>query len=98
MNGYKIISEGYRKASAEGLISQEEADKMTRLYDFIATLDQEDLFNLFDSSICNEIAMSYVRAAVKELISEGVLGEDQAKAVRNRVSFLFDEKQAREVF
>ena len=38
-----------------------------------------------------------MRRAVKELTDEGTIDEEQAKAVRNRYSLLFDEIQADEV-
>ena len=98
MNGFKMLGDSYRKALSQGEISREEAEKKCRIYDFLATCDQEDFYNLFDSSAFNEISKSYVRLAVKELVSEGTLDEDQGKAVRNRFSLLFDEKQSKEVF
>lgn len=73
------------------------AEKKCRVYDFLATCDQEDFCNMFDSSAFNEISKSYMRLAVKELTDEGTIDEEQAKAVRNRFSLLFDEKQAHEV-
>ena len=98
MNGYKLMAESYRKAAEQGNISKEEAEKTARAYDFLAGCDQEDIFNLFDSSAFNEIAKSYMRLAVKELIEEGTIEEEQGRAVRNRFSLLFSEKKASEVW
>lgn len=97
MNGYKIMADAYRKAADEGEITQEQADKECRIFDFLSDCNQDDIFKLFDSSAFNEIARSYMRLAVKELVSEGVIDEEQGKAVRNRFSLLFDEKTASEV-
>ena len=97
MNGFKLMADSYRKAAAEGKIPQEQADKNCRIYDFLATCDDDDIYSLFDSSAFNEITKSYMRLAVKELISEGTIDEEQGKAVRNRFSLLFDEKQAKEI-
>ena len=97
MNDFKLMSESYRMLSEEGKISQEEAEKKCKAYDYLASCDDEDIYNLFDSSAFNEIARAYMRLAVKELISEGQLDEDQGRAVRNRFSLLFDEKQSKEV-
>ncbi len=97
MNGFTILSDSYKKALSQGQISREEAEKKCRVYDFLATCDQEDFCNMFDSSAFNEISKSYMRLAVKELTDEGTIDEEQAKAVRNRFSLLFDEKQAHEV-
>lgn len=97
MNGFKLIADSYRKAAEEGKISKEQADKDCRIFDFLGTCDDDDFYKLFDSSAFNEIAKSYMRLAVKELVSEGTIDEDQGKAVRNRFSLLFDEKQAKDV-
>lgn len=97
MNGFEVLADAYRNAAARGVISQDSANKKCRIYDFLVTCDQEDLCDLFDSSAFNEIAKSYMRLAVKELTDEGTIDEEQARAVRNRYSLLFDEKQAREV-
>lgn len=98
MDGYKLMAESYRKAAEKGHISREEAEKAARAYDFLSTCDLEDLFQLFDSSAFNEIAKSYLRLAVKELINEGSIDEEQGRAIRNRFSLLFSEKQAHEVY
>ena len=97
MNGFQLLSDSYKKALSLGEISREEAEKKCRVFDFLATCDQEDFYNLFDSSAFNEISKSYMRLAVKELVSEGTIDEDHGKAVRNRFSLLFDEKQSKEV-
>ena len=97
MNGFTLLSDSYKKALSQGQISKEEADKKCRVYDFLATCDDDDFCNMFDSSAFNEIAKSYMRLAVRELADEGTIDEEQAKAVRNRFSLLFDEKQAHEV-
>ncbi len=97
MDGFKVMAESYRKAAEEGKISKEDAEKDCRIFDFLSSCDQDDICRLFDSSAFNEITKSYMRIAVNELISEGVIDEEQGKAVRNRFSLLFDEKRAKEV-
>ncbi len=97
MNGFQLLSDSYKKALSQGEISREEAEKKCRVYDFLSTCDDEDFYNMFDSSAFNEISKSYMRLAIKELIDEGVIEEDQGKAVRNRFSLLFDEKKSKEV-
>ena len=97
MNGYELMAESYRYVAAKGEISQEEADKECKVFDFLATCDDEDICNLFDSAAFNDIAKSYMRRAVKELVEEGTIDEEQGRAVRNRFSLLFDEIRAHEV-
>ncbi len=98
MNGFKIMAESYRKAAEQGTITKEQAEKDCRIYDFLGTCDEEDICTLFDSSAFNEIAKSYMRITVKELVEDGKLEEEQAREVRNRFSLLFDEKKAAEVW
>ena len=97
MNGFQLLADAQKKAVERGLIGREEAEKKCKVYDFLATCDQEDFCNMFDSSAFNEIAKSYMRLAVSELTDEGTIDEEQARAVRNRFSLLFDEKKAKEV-
>lgn len=97
MNGFQLLSDSYKKALSQGEISREEAEKKCRIYDFLATCDDDDFYNMFDSSAFNEISKSYMRLAVKRLVENGTLEEDQGKAVRNEFAFLFDEKQSKEV-
>lgn len=97
MNGFELMSESYRKAAEQGKITQRQADKKCKAYDFLATCDDEDICNLFDSTAFNDIAKSYMRRAVKELVEEGTIDEEQGIAVRNRFSLLFDEIRAHEV-
>lgn len=97
MNGYKVMADSYRKAAEEGQISREQVEKDCRIFDFLATCDNEDICRLFDSTAFNEIAKSYMRLAVKELVEEGVIDEEQGQAVRNRFSLLFSEKTAKDV-
>ena len=47
---------------------------------------------MFDSSAFNEIAKSYMKLAVRKLTDEGIIDEEQAKAVWNKFNLLFDEK------
>lgn len=97
MDGFKVMAESYRKAAEEEKISKEQAEKDCRIFDFLSSCDQDDICRLFDSSAFNEITKSYMRHAIKELINEGVIDEEQGSAVRNRFSLLFDEKKAREI-
>ena len=97
MNGFQLTADSYRKATEQGKISKDYADKECKVLDFLATCDDTDICNMFDSSAFNEIAKSYLRIAVRELTDEGTIDEEQAQAVRNRFSLLFDEKQAHEV-
>lgn len=97
MNGFQIIADNYRKSASEGKINKDEAEKKARVYDFLGTCDTDDFYTLFDSTAFNEVSKGYMRTAVKRLITQGVIDEEQGRAVRNEYSFLFDEKTAREI-
>ena len=97
MNGFKILADSYRKAEQEGTMSKGEVENKIRVYDFLATCNDDDICNMFDSGAFNEIAKGYMRIAVKELIEENVIDEEQGQAVKNRYALLFSEKTAKEV-
>lgn len=88
MNGFLMYAETYRKAGQE---------RKAELYEFLGNCTDDDICSLFDSTAFNEIAKSYMRKAVSELQDEGVIDEEQARAVRNRYALLFDEMQAKQV-
>ena len=97
MNGFVLMADSYRKAAGEGKINKEQAEKQARVYDFLGTCDTDDLYTLFDSTAFNEIAKDYMRAAVKRLILNGTIDEEQGAAVRSEYAFMFSEKTAKEV-
>lgn len=97
MNGFLLMADSYRKAIAKGQVTKEQAEKRIRLYEFLGNCDNEDFCLLFDSSAFNDIAKSYMRRAVNELIQEEVIEEEQGQAVKNRFSLLFDEMTAKEI-
>ena len=97
MNGFKVMAESLRTASEQGTISKDQADKDIRIYDFLASCSEDDFCRLFDSSAFNDIAKSYLKIAVTELVEEGTLNEDQGQAVKNRLALLFSEKTAKDV-
>ena len=97
MNGFKVMAESLRTASEQGTISKDQADKDIRIYDFLASCSEDDFCRLFDSSAFNDIAKSYLKIAVTELVEEGTLNEDQGQAVKNRFALLFSEKTAKDV-
>ena len=96
MNGFKATSDSYREMAAKGECTQEQAERICKAYDFLATCDQEDFCTLFNSTAFNGIAKAYLRKAVDELAKEGKLTAEQGKAVLGRLSVLFDEMTAQQ--
>ena len=97
MNGYILMADSYRKAAGEGKIEAGEAERIARLYDFLGSCTESDIYTLFDSTAFNEIAKDYMRAAVRHLIDKGTIDDEQGTAIRNEYAFLFSEKTAKEI-
>jgi len=79
MNGYKMLSDTYRQAGDE---------KMCKVYDFLATCDEDDIYNLFDSGAFNSITKSFVNCTVSTLMKAGTIDAKQAEAVRDQFAEL----------
>lgn len=94
MNGYKILSDSYRKAAELGEVEKEFAEKKCKSLDILAKCDEEDIYNMFDSAAFNDIMFSYVRNAVNNIES---LTEEQRKAIREEVRLLVSERNAAEI-
>lgn len=93
MNGYEMMAESYRQLVKQGKIDKETADKETRVYDFLATCDSDDLCRMVDSSAFNDIIRAYVEKAVKN----ADIDEDSRNKVVGQLRWLFDEKTAKQV-
>lgn len=96
MNGYELMAKTHRELAERGEISKEKAEKKCKVYDFLASCDGDDIYNLFDSGAFNDIAEKYTILAVEELIDEEVIDIDQAHAIFYRLRELLDENDARE--
>lgn len=73
---------------------------MTKLEidNFLSCCKSSDKMALFDSAQFNDISIRYVRMAVERLTEKGIIDDDQALAVRNEVSYLYDTKRAAELY
>jgi len=80
MNGYKLTADSYRKAAKEGKITQEQADKDCRIFDFLAECDEGDFYRLFDSTAFNSIFKGYVQKIIDELCESD--DDEQAEAAQ----------------
>lgn len=93
MNGYTLMSESYRKLINEGKIEREDAEKEIRIFEFLASCDQDDLCRLVDSSAFNDIIKGYMKVAVEDA---GV--EEKAKSrVLDSIYKIFDSYSAKEI-
>lgn len=85
MNGYDVLINGLKKAAQEGGITQEEAEKRIRIYEFLATCDTRDKQIMHSSSAFNDFIRSEISIAIDELREEGTLKGDQVNIVREKL-------------
>ena len=91
MNNYDFMANAYREASKMGQITQEEAEKGARVFEFLATCDHEDKRILYNSGAFNDFIRNDISIVIDELAEEGILEEHRARTVRNRMySNIFD--------
>ena len=89
MNGFKLMADSIRKVNG--------SEKQARIYDYLATCDQDDINTLFDSTAFNEIAKQYMRVTVRRLTDNGTIDEEQGTAIRNEYARLFEDMTAKEI-
>ncbi|PBG42438.1 hypothetical protein BGU93_19340 [Clostridioides difficile] len=87
------MADRYRKLVEDGELDKEVADKESRIYDFLATSDSDDLCRMVDSSAFNDIIRDYLKMAVQNADSD----EDGREKVVGQLRWMFDEKNATEV-
>lgn len=93
MNGYELMAESYRTAAGNGQIPTDEAEQKARIYDLLASLDDEDLFTMIDSTAFNDIIRAYCRLALKQ----AGIDDETSDSVMSEFRFIFSEKTAKEV-
>lgn len=92
MNGYNLMADSYRKMVESGKMEKEVAEKEIRIYDFLATCDNDDLCRLVDSGAFNDIIKAYIEVVVNlTSIDNGA----KSKVITNS-RWIFDEVNAKE--
>ena len=94
MNGYQIQAEAYRQVLAsDQKVGREHLEKQVKIFDFLGSLDEEELCMVFDSGAFNEITKAYCRRAMN-----GVdISREQTNAVMEEMRWLFDTVGAAQV-
>lgn len=93
MNGYTMMADSYKMLMEQGKIDKKTAEKSIRIYEFLATCDNDDLCQMVDSSAFNDIFRAFLKMAVKN----ADIDEEAQDKVLNQLRWIFDEKQAKEV-
>lgn len=86
MNGYELLASSYRSLLERGEITEEEATKKIRIFDFLTTCDKEDIYTLVDSSAFNDI----IKIFCKKALENSSVSEQSAQDVINELSNLFN--------
>lgn len=89
-NRFTLLAEKYRRKAESGEISQEQAERYCRNFDYLANCDEEDFDIIFGEGCFNEIAKGYLRIAVRELVKEGKITKDQGGEIKNRFAELLE--------
>lgn len=92
MNGYKLMADSYRKL-AERNGSSEEIERNIKIYDFLSTLDKQDINILFDSGAFNDITKCYCKVAMDNC----GIDREIAKNVLNNISELYNYENAENI-
>ena len=93
MNGYTLMAESYKKLMNEGKIGKEEAEKEIRIFEFLATCNNDDYCRIIDSGAFNDI----IRAYIKETVIKADIDEKSRDKVLEQLHWIFDTKTAKEV-
>ena len=87
MNGFKIMADACRKVISDtDCKDKKELEKKIRIYDFLATCDEEDKEILFNSSVFND----RVGVCCSLALSNAGVDEKQYNKVMNELNCLFD--------
>lgn len=93
MNGFAMWAEMFRKLMEQGKMEKKAAEKEIRIYDFLAECDVDDFCMLVDSTAFNPIIRAYLKLSMENV----GIDEESREKVLIELSWLFDEKEAREI-
>ena len=93
MNGYIMQAETYMILAERGQISKEEAERKRAVYAFLGTIDDDQIYDLFDSSAFNTIVKDYVKTALKNT----EMDEETTERILQELKYLFDTVSAKEI-
>lgn len=98
MNGYKLMADSYRKLLNEKTEGYDKKDieANIKVFDILATFEDNDKYIAFDSGMFNEIFKGYVELLVKDIDNEEIKKDiiDRSGTILDTVN----SKQAEEYY
>lgn len=82
MNGYNLMANAYRKAANDGILDKEQAEKSVRIFEFLATCDEEDAQIIYCSGAINSFMRSEINITIEEAREDGIIDETQAQTIK----------------
>ena len=92
-NGYSVCRDMIKKLKAQGKIDAKEADRKIKIYDFLSTCNQEELYLLMDSGAFTDIIDTYIKIAVQNVCSEKYM----QKAIQDEMHTLLKTEPAAKI-
>ena len=93
MNVYEITADAYRFLVKNGIMPSEEAASYIKVFEFLGTCSEDEIYKLMDSGVFNGIFRSYVEEAMYNVH----IDTDKAEEVLDELKWLLDTKLAREI-
>lgn len=93
MNGYKMMADSYKILEKQGKIDKESAEKEIRIFEFLATCDEDDICRLARSAAFNDIIKGYCKKALES----AEVDEQTQTAVIDELRWLFDTADVKDV-
>ncbi len=91
---FKMVADTYRRLVRKGELTEEQAKKDIRIYDFLAECDQEDLYKLIDSSAFNDIIKAIVKLSLRNI----KMDEETGSKILREMDHTFDEMTVKDVY
>lgn len=93
MNGYEMMADSYKILEKQGKIDKESAEKEIRIFEFLATCDEDDICRLVRSAAFNDIVKGYCKKAM----DSAEIDEQAQNTVIGELKWLFDTADVKDV-
>lgn len=93
MNVYEITADAYRLLLKNGIMSPEEAVSYIKVFDFLGTCSEDEIYKLVDSGVFNNIFRGFVREAMYYV----KIDADKVEEVLDELKWLLCNKSAAKV-